>query len=272
MKKIGFSAVLLAVCLWTNTAFSSQGQWGGFIYLIPKAGMQIPADKKAGILHALKKDAAGFSNEFTPEKGAMETIHYLKGNGYTLNGKPVTSAVPSALIRVESLDRAKVEAFHKSVANALKDYFDVEYRTAVTGQLNYTDAKTLARLKEGAPKRGNGTEQPNAIVFPIAKKAEWWALPTDKRMELFHKGADYQGHNEVGFVYITKIFRKLYHSRFVDSQQDFMTYFEFSNDDIPAYEVLLNGLRDEKGNPEWKYVVEKPLFIGKRAKSIDEIL
>jgi len=277
MRKTVCFAFLLAVCFWATNAFAAQGQWGGFIYLIPKTGAQIPSDKKEDILLTLKNDAAGFSNEFDPGKGTLETIHYLKGRGYTLNGKPVTTGVASALIRVESLDRARVDAFHKSVVSALKDYFAVEYRIAVTGQLSYTDAMTLARLKEGAPKRGNAVEQPNAVVFPIAKTPQWWELPTDKRTEYFHKnpeafGKDHSGHNEVGFVYIKKIFRKLYHSRFIDPQQDFMTYFEFSDDDKPAFESLLQGLRDEKINPEWKYVVEKPLFTGKRVKSIDEIL
>lgn len=276
MKKLYFLLVWLGICAWTAPAFSAQGQWGGFIYLIPKSEAPMPPDKQVSAAKTLKAAAAGFSNEFNPQKNSVETVHFLRGTGYTLNGQPVTEGVPSALIRVESMDRKNVDAFHQTVLETLGKYYKVEYRTAVTRQLNYTDARTLNRLKQNAPKRGNGIAQPNAVVFPLSKTPEWWALPTDARNAYFHQnpalfGKKHMGHNEVGFLYISKIFRKLYHARFAGSRQDFMTYFEFADADQAAFDSLMRGLRDVKVNPEWKYVVEEPIFTGKRVQTVKEL-
>ncbi|MBI4389438.1 MAG: chlorite dismutase family protein [Nitrospinae bacterium] len=265
------------VFLWASGASAQQGQWGGFIYLTPKTESGIPAGSKDAILQNLEKAAAGFANDFAPEKGKTDTIQYYKEHEYTQDGKPAAGKAPAILIRAESLDRSKVDDYFKTLSGALGDYFDVERRVGVTRELNYTSAETLDRLKAGAPKRGDGKSQPNAAVLPISKTSAWWALPLDKRENYFNQrpeifGKNHLGHNAVGFMYITKIFRKLYHSRFIDGQQDFVTYFEFSDEDSETYKKLLDGLRDKTTNPEWGYVQEKPLFWGKRAASLKEIL
>lgn len=273
MTKISVLAMLCAVFLWTTPAFSQQGQWGGFIYLVPKNGVTLSADKKESIAKALHHEAGDFSNDFSPEKGKVETIQFYKSS--EAPGEKPNSA--AGLIRVESMKKTKVDGYHKAVVHAVKDFFDVEYRIAVTAELDYTDAATLDQLKARAPTRGNGKDQPNAVVLPIAKTPAWWALPLDKRKQYMDKhpetfGKDHVGHNEIGFVYIKNIFRKLYHSRFIDDQQDFMTYFEFSDNDMDNYNNLLKNLRDKQINPEWEYVQERPIFYGKRKASIEEIL
>jgi chlorite dismutase len=268
MRKLSAFVAIGVFFLWTGPVFAQQGQWGGFIYLTPKSALS--PEKKETIVKALQEQASGFSNDFTPEKGKLETIQFYKGEGKSANG-------PTGLIRVESMTRAKMDGFHKAASAALKEYFDLEYRVGVTAELNYTDAATLDQLKANAPTRGNGTDQPHAVVLPVAKTAAWWALPLDKRKQYFDKhpetlGKNHAGHNEIGFIYIKSVFRKLYHSRFVDDQQDFMTYFEFSDKDVDAYKSLLAGLRDKEKNPEWEYVQERPIFWGERKSSIADIL
>jgi chlorite dismutase len=237
----------------------------------------VSSDAKSSIAKSLQKEAGDFLNDFTPEKGKLETIHYYKETEYTLNGKPVTSKVPTALIRVESVKREKIDAYYKTASTVLKDYFDLEYRVGVTQELKYTDTATLERLKAAAPQRGSGKDQPNAVIFPLSKSPAWWAMPLEKRKQYFDKhpetfGSENQGHNEVGFMYINKIFRKLYHSRYIDSQQDFMTEFEYSDNDVDTFKALLSGLQDIKKNKEWEFVKEFPIFWGKRKASIEEIL
>ena len=277
MRETIIFILVLAILLVTGKAFSAQGQWGGFIYLTPKSGNMIPADKKGNILQTLKMDIKSFGNDFDPKKGRIETIQFYKGYDYSQDGKSLMKNIPTILIKVESLEKAKIDSFFKKVSNALNKYFDMKYRFGVTRQLNYTDTKTLARLKDNAPKRSNGTDQPNAVIFPLSKTSEWWSLTSEKREQYFHKNTDMfgknnLGHNEIGFKYIKRIYRKLYHSRFIDKQQDFVTYFEFADKDIDTFKSLLNGLRDKQINPEWKFVQEEPIFWGKRMMSLGEIL
>ena len=170
-----------------------------------------------------------------------------------------------------------LDKYVESLGQVAGDHFRLEVRFAVTRQLNYTDAETLQRLKDNAPKRGNGEEQPNAVVFPLSKTPAWWTLTAEKRQNYFFAhpelfGNDHLGHNGVGFKYIQRIFRKLYHSRFIDSQQDFMTYFEYADADADTFDSLLSGLRDTTRNQEWKYVEEKPIVYGKRAATPKEML
>lgn len=259
-----------------NPVLAAQGQWAGFLYLVPKGPGPVEAAEKSRMVEAINKAAKEFHNDFNPDAKAVDTIEFLKGENFDLNGKAVEGVAPIALIRVESTNLPKVDEFFGAVGPVLAETFFLDFRMGVTGQLNYTDAETLARLKKEAPKRGNGNDQPNAVVFPLSKRAEWWALPTDKRTELFfaHEGKfgkGHLGHNGVGFQYINKIFRKLYHSRFIDPQQDFMTYFEFAEADRAVFESLLGGLRDTAKNQEWKYVEESPIFWGKRVPGPDKM-
>jgi len=276
MRNLHTFILISIVFLWANVASAQQGQWGGFIYLTPKVCSGIPVGKKDAILRNLKKAADAFANDFTPKKGKTDTIQYYREHEYTQDGKPVAYKVPVILIRVESLNRSRVDDYIRTLSGALEDYFYVERRIGVTRELNYTNAETLKRLKVAAPKRGDGKNQPNAVVLPISKTNAWWALPLDKREDYFNRhpeifGKKQIGHNAIGFMYIGKIFRKLYHSRFIDGQQDFITYFEFSNNDSKAYKKLLDGLRDRTANPEWEYVQEEPLFWGERIASLKEI-
>jgi len=45
---------------------------------------------------------------------------------------------------------------------------------------------------------------------------------------------------------------------------DFITYFECTDENIPVFDQICRALRDERQNPEWKYVLEGPEWRGKR--------
>lgn len=276
MKRSMVAFVLLVWLCAVNPVLAGQGQWAGFLYLVPKASSELGADQKSRMVDEIKEAAREFHNDFKPDSQAQDTIEFLKGVKFDLMGKAVDGPSPVALIRVESTDIQKVDDFFATVGPVLAETFFLDFRMGVTGQLNYTNTETLARLKKEAPKRGDGKEQPNAVAFPLSKSAEWWALPTDRRTELFSShedkfGKGHLGHNGVGFLYISKIYRKLYHSRFIDPQQDFMTYFEFADADKPVFESLLSGLRDTAKNQEWKYVKEGPIFWGKRVEGPEKM-
>ena len=269
MQSRNFKAVCLLTVLFSLAAMNAwavQGQWGAFIYLFPKPNAVIDDSAAlAPLAEKILQASSGFSNDFTPQKGRTDTVQFIHVTDYSLNGNPVSDK-PTGLIRVESTDRKVLDQYVETLAQAVKDYFRLETRFAVTRQLNYTDAATLKRLKDNAPKRGNGTDQPNAVVFPLSKTKAWWALTQEKRQDYF------LGHNAVGFKHIKSIFRKLYHSRFVDPEQDFMTYFEYADADAGKFDALLSGLRDKTLNPEWSYVEEKPIVYGKRTATPAEML
>lgn len=277
MNKIKIFLVILSLLVWPAVVQAGSGLVGGFIYLIPKAGKEIPFKNRDTILQTLKIKASNFGNDFNPIQGQTDTITYLKKKSYTLKGRPVNEKVPTILIRVESMEKDMVNGFYETVKEVLGEYFDLEYRFAVTAPLNYTDADILAKLKEKAPRRYSGNDDPNAVVFPLSKSAEWWDMEIAKRKEYFNPnpavfGKGHMGHNGVGFQYIEMIFRKLYHSRDLDPQQDFMTYFEYPDQFAEAFDKLLNGLRDVKINPEWNFVKEGPIFWGQRVRSLDQLL
>jgi len=271
-----FVSVLILVFSHAASALAVQGQWGGFIYLFPKPGIILTDPQLEGLSRAIHKTGSEFNNDFHPKKGATDTVLYLKTVRYTLNSQN-TNPMPSGFIRVESKDRNKVERYFRSVSKALLDTHDLEFRLGVTQELKYTDQDTLNRLKELAPKRGDGEAQPHGVVLPLSKTPEWWAMTLEKRQSYFFQhpetfGKEQLGHNAVGFKYISRIFRKLYHSRFIDNRQDFVTYFEYADSDAEAFEKLLEGLRDPKVNPEWKFVEEKPLLHGRRVPDPKDIL
>lgn len=87
-----------------------------------------------------------------------------------------------------------------------------------------------------------------AALIPIKKNAEWWAMSQDERRAIFET----QSHNtEIGLAYLPQIARQLHHSRDIGEPFDFLTWFEFAPEHIPAFEKLLVQLRVSK---EWEYV------------------
>lgn len=255
-------------------AHATQGQWGGFIYLFEKKSDDA-ARWKESLIKAVQRASLEFQNDFTPQS-SLETIHFIRTQRYTLKGEP-RSPKPLGVIRVESMDRNKIRNFYNTVQQAASNGLDLRILYGVTAELRYTDAETLERLRKNAPKRGPGGEQPNAVVFPLSKTGEWWTQTQEQREAYFFQhpdrfGEKQLGHNAIGFRYIQKIYRKLYQSRFIDGNVDFITYFEYADGDREAFDRLLGGLRDTALNPEWKFVKEEPIVYGTRVESLEQLL
>ncbi len=71
----------------------------------------------------------------------------------------------------------------------------------------------------------------------------------------------------IGLRYADRIYRKLYHSRYIHPPQgfDFLTYFEFPEDLAEDFRALLSNLRDPELNPEWAFVKrEIEIWLRKR--------
>lgn len=87
-----------------------------------------------------------------------------------------------------------------------------------------------------------------AVMIPIKKKETWWAMTQDERRKILEENSR---HIEIGSKYLTSINRQLYHSRDLGEVFDFITWFEFSEENKSKFDELLAALRKTE---EWSYV------------------
>lgn len=119
-----------------------------------------------------------------------------------------------------------------------------------TTHVVYTDSATRSELAQIS----SGESGPVAVLIPIRKTADWWALGAEQRQALVMEGTPH-GHLAVGRRYAARIYRRLYQARYLPgSEWDFLTYFEFPAHETGAFRELLGELRDTGRNPEWAFV------------------
>ncbi len=103
--------------------------------------------------------------------------------------------------------------------------------------------------------------KPYAIVIPIRKNADWWALDQEKRAAMMKE------HTEASLPYHKTVKRKLYHSSGLDDL-DFITYFETSK--LEDFHSLILSLEKVK---EFQYTRRfgHPTLMG-TARSLEELI
>jgi chlorite dismutase len=89
-----------------------------------------------------------------------------------------------------------------------------------------------------------------AVLIPIRKNTQWWALTPDERWQIFEAQSH---HTQIGLEYLPAIVRRLHHFRDLAESEpfDFMTWFEFAKQDTAEFDKLLARLR---ASEEWKFV------------------
>ncbi len=117
------------------------------------------------------------------------------------------------------------------------------------------------QLKEDLKVASEPGPTPYAIVVPIRKSAEWWALDQEKRATMM------QEHTDATLPYLKTVKRKLYHSSGLDDL-DFITYFETSK--LEDFHSLVLALEKVK---EFQYTRRfgHPTLLG-TVKSLDEMI
>jgi chlorite dismutase len=117
------------------------------------------------------------------------------------------------------------------------------------------------QLKADLKTASESGPKPYAIVIPIRKSADWWALDQDKRAAMMKE------HTEATLPYLKTVKRKLYHSSGLDDL-DFITYFETSK--LEDFHSLILSLEKVK---EFQYTRRfgHPTLIG-TAMSLPEIM
>ena len=126
----------------------------------------------------------------------------------------------------------------------------------VTQHLQYTSDAQRQELDRRSISELEPSDHTKAVLIPIGKSEEWWKLAHDQRQGHFQKTDAREGHTAIGLNYVDRVFRKLYHSRYLNValSYDFLTYFEFKDAYEQDFRTLLAELRDTRGNPEWAYV------------------
>ncbi|WDT73831.1 MAG: hypothetical protein MPW16_11185 [Candidatus Manganitrophus sp.] len=144
----------------------------------------------------------------------------------------------------------------------------------VVQHLHYTSRSEQTELKTISRPELAASAETLAVLIPIGKSDGWWAMSQDERQILFKKTDRHEGHHGIGRRYADRIFRRLYHTRYVDpsAPYDFLTYFEFHESDAPEFRKMLTELRDVKKNPEWLYVdFEYEVWMTKLSLSTDPV-
>jgi len=126
----------------------------------------------------------------------------------------------------------------------------------VTENLHYTNETQRQELNARSHTEFKPSNETTSVLIPIAKSLKWWQLAQNQREAYFQTNDKYKGHTAIGLSYVDRVFRKLYHSRYIDEPipYDFLTYFEFKDRHRDDFTKLLNELRDPARNPEWSYV------------------
>jgi hypothetical protein len=93
-------------------------------------------------------------------------------------------------------------------------------------------------------------EATRAALIPIRKSPAWWALPQDERRAVFEAQSH---HIAIGMRYLPAVARRLHHCRDLGPAEpfDFLTWFDYAPEHEPAFDELLEALRN---SPEWAYV------------------
>jgi hypothetical protein len=110
--------------------------------------------------------------------------------------------------------------------------------------IEHAERQSLVAVQQGL---GRPDSRMGALI-PITKSAAWWDLAQDERRAMFETRSR---HIAIGSAYLPAIARRLYHSRDLGGPFDFLTWFEFGQNDAGAFDELLGRLRDTE---EWRYV------------------
>lgn len=119
-----------------------------------------------------------------------------------------------------------------------------------------TEKESLVAKQEGLGR----PEARCAVLIPVRKNGAWWAMTQDERRRVFEEQSR---HNQIGMDYLPAIARRLHHCRDLSTAEpfDFLTWFEFAEENVAAFDRLLVRLRE---TAEWRFVERETEFHFRR--------
>ncbi len=219
--------------------------------------------------------ARGFFNEFhangTPSTRSNETIQFLS---CPTPGQCNDGLLSAAFVaHVTTKYRPRLNEIETELARRLGQTATVRALDGAVQTPRYTSAALHEYADAAAAERKTGDVSRNVIIIPMSKTAAWWGMSMLERHSYFYphvdakSGATVSGHAEAAEQGIDTIYRQLYHNP--DGYQradeyDFITYFECSDEHLSTFDIVRQSLRDERRNPEWRFVIEGPEWRGHR--------
>lgn len=231
--------------------------------------------------------ARGFFNDFdvdtgsasgvTPARELSETIQFFLQEDVELVPRSSEDETRLAnaryVVQVSSKYRPRLDEVGEDLRRRLGDAVEVTNLDGAVRSPRYSSAEMQHYIQRNAAPRRSGRVTRNAIILPVRKKHEWWEQSALARHAYFYphvdrlSGCPVKGHASAAERGITALFRRLYYNP--DGYErpgefDFITYFECADDGLAVFDQICTALRDPLQNPEWRYVIEGPLWKGRR--------
>ena len=218
--------------------------------------------------------ARGFFNDFDAQNGhdtgPHETIQFfVAANPRGLEGL----AGARYVIQISSKYRPRLADAEVELRRRLGAHAQLVALDGATRVPHYTSAEMHAYAYKCAMVRTTGRLARNAIIIPIRKTPEWWAMTPLERHTYFYPHTNpvthqpAKGHALAAEAGIQLVYRQIYYDpdgHSIDGHYDFITYFECADEHLSTFDHIRHNLRDERQNPEWRYVIEGPEWRGRR--------
>jgi hypothetical protein len=243
-----------------------------FLFIVP----QIEDEAFLARLRAAgSATARGFSNDFdadgSRESQALEAIQFLVADRERHPDSPIAAAPYVA--QVTGKYRPRLVEAEGELQRRLGDAASVIAIEGAERAPRYTSAELHEYAYRPAPPRRTGRVSTRALILPVTKTPEWWSQPPLERHAYFYPhvdaatGCQVLGHARAAEEGIARLYRRLYHNPDGygrPGEYDFITYFECAESDLEIFARVHRALQDTFLNPEWRYVQEGPLWIGRR--------
>ena len=230
---------------------------------------------RARIRAAVSIVGRGFFNDFEAPDGGREappheTVQFF-ANEDTHGATGLAGA--RCAMQVSSKYRPRLVETEAELRRRLGEDARVDALEGTARMPQYTSAEMYAYAYKNAMCRGSGRLQRNVVILPIRKTREWWEKSALERHAYFYPHADgatgvrAKGHALVAEAGISTIYRRPYYNpegAGRDGEWDFVTYFAYADEHMGVFEQILRALRDERQNPEWRFVEEGPEWRGRR--------
>jgi hypothetical protein len=121
--------------------------------------------------------------------------------------------------------------------------------SGVASNERYTTRAEKSALVSKQQALGRAEASQGALI-PIKKSQAWWDLTQDERRAVFEERSR---HVQLGLEALPQVARRLHHCRDLATTEpfDFLTWFDFREEDRPKFDDLLGALR---ASEEWQYV------------------
>ena len=260
-------------CVTSNLAFTK------FLFVVARTDDDAHASR---LRTAGGNIARGFFNDYDIDDARelqpqrFETIQFYIHDGGTADAAACSGPCiqrAQHLVQVSSKYRPRLDEIEEELRRRAGDSATILSLDGAFRSPRYSSPEMMHYSNKGAPSRRSGRLSRNAIIAPMRKTSEWWEKSALERHSFFYPHVDHasatpvKGHALAAEKGIASLFRRVYHNP--DGYErpgefDFVSYFECDDESLPVFDQVMTSLRDCAQNPEWRYVVEGPMWKGKR--------